>query len=71
VGNSLAALGDPAKAGLGAFHGVLSTPVLWVFISSLVSLLCGCLMGPVTTRLAGLLSFAPAPSDSTVPAEVA
>jgi hypothetical protein len=56
VGNSLAALAKPATAGTGAFGGVLSTPVGWVFFDSLVTLLIGCLLGLVSVKLAGMLT---------------
>jgi hypothetical protein len=56
VGNSVASLGDPTTAGLGAFAGVLSTPFGWVWVDSLASLLCGCLLGLVSVKLAGLFA---------------
>lgn len=56
VGNSLQALGDPATAGSGAFGGVISTPAMWVFASSTVTLLCGCVLGIASVTLAGLLT---------------
>lgn len=63
VGNSIAALGKPETAGTGAFGGVLSTPALGVFLSILASLLCGCVLGLVSAKLAGLA--APAAKAST------
>jgi hypothetical protein len=59
VGNSVAALGKPATAGFGAFGGVLSTPYGWVWASSLASLLCGCALGLLSVKLAGLFARAP------------
>jgi hypothetical protein len=56
VGNSIKALGDPATAGAGAFGGVLSTPSAWVFVSSLVTLACGVLLGQASVKLAGVLT---------------
>lgn len=56
VGNSIKALGDPATAGSGGFGGVFSTPAEWVYISSVVSLLCGCLLGLISVKFAGLLA---------------
>jgi hypothetical protein len=56
IGNSLAALSKPATAGAGAFGGVLSTPVGWVFVNTLVTLLIGCVLGLVSVRLAGMLT---------------
>jgi hypothetical protein len=63
IGKSVAALSKPATAGTGAFGGVLSTPVGWVFVDTLVTLLIGCLLGLASVRLAGLLTPRPkAPS---------
>jgi hypothetical protein len=56
IGNSLAALSKPATAGAGAFGGVLSTPLGWVFVDTLVTLLIGCLLGVASVKLAGLLT---------------
>lgn len=64
VGNSVSALADPAKAGAGAFGGVLSTPFVMVWVSITVSLLCGCVLGLLSARLTALVtprSAAPAP----------
>jgi len=68
TGNTLAALGSPETAGAGAFHGVLSTPLEWVFISSAVSLLVGPLIGLASVKLAAVLSFAK-PQHASVPAD--
>lgn len=62
VGNSVPALGNPETAGSGAFGGVLSTPVEWVFASCLGSLLCGVLLGLASAKLASL--FAAADADT-------
>jgi Protein of unknown function (DUF1097) len=56
VGNSVRALGLPATAGAGAFGGVLSTPYGWVWVSTLVSLLCGCALGVLSVKLAGMVT---------------
>jgi hypothetical protein len=56
IGNSLQALSDPATAGSGAFGGVISTPVPWVFASVVVTLLCGCVLGIASVTLAGVLT---------------
>ncbi len=63
VGNSVAALGDPATAGAGAFGGVLSTPYLMVFVNILVTMIIGLIFGVVSGRLSGLLSPRKAPAD--------
>jgi hypothetical protein len=57
VGNSVAALGKPETAGTGAFGGVISTPAEWVYISSLVSLVCGALLGVASVKLSAALGF--------------
>lgn len=48
-GNSVAALGDPATAGAGAFGGVLSTPYGWVFVNVVVTLILGVVFGLLTS----------------------
>jgi len=68
AGNTIAALGKPETAGAGAFHGVLSTPLEWVFISSAVSLLVGPLLGLASVKLAGILTLA-MPQPARVPVE--
>ncbi len=50
VGNSIAALGDPATAGSGAFGGVISTPWTFVWLNTLVTLVCGCILGIVSAK---------------------
>ncbi len=69
VGNSVAALGDPATAGAGAFSGVLSTPYGWVWASSLASLLCGCLLGLASVKLAGLFARPAEPEGAVQPSQ--
>ncbi|MFB9765302.1 DUF1097 family protein [Nocardioides kongjuensis] len=61
--NTLKALGDPTTAGAGAFGGVLSTPILWVAISTFASLLCGCLLGLMSVKLAGVLGSVIGPKE--------
>jgi hypothetical protein len=70
VGNSLKALTDPATAGSGAFGGVISTPVEWVFASVAVTLLCGCVLGLASVTLAGALTPGSAIADHKEPAPV-
>jgi len=65
VGNSVEALGKPATAGFGAFGGVLSTPMAGVFVSCLVTLLCGALLGLASTKLAAALAAVGQLSRST------
>lgn len=55
VGNDVTALSKPETAGTGAFGGVLSTPIEWVFASILASLACGVLLGVLSVRLAAAL----------------
>ena len=64
VGNSVAALAKPATAGAGAFGGVLSTPVAWVFVDTLVTLLIGCLLGVVSVKLTSLVPTRPATAST-------
>lgn len=63
VGNSVAALGQPATAGAGAFGGVLSTPYVMVFVNILVTLIIGVIFGVASARLSGLLSPRKAAAD--------
>ncbi|CAN5344353.1 hypothetical protein BH11ACT8_BH11ACT8_04670 [soil metagenome] len=63
VGNSLRALADPATAGAGAFGGVISTPLVFVWLNVTVSLLCGCVLGLASVRLSALLT----PASETAP----
>lgn len=56
VGNSVEALSKPETAGAGAFGGVLSTPVEWVFVSVLLSLVAGVVLGQGSVKLAALLT---------------
>lgn len=65
VGSGLASLGKPETAGSGAFSGVLSTPYEWVFVSTLVSLLCGCVLGLVSVKFAGVLTRTPAAPEAS------
>ncbi len=69
VGNSLAALKSPATAGTGAFGGVISTPIVFVWLSVTVSLICGCLLGIASARLTALVTpAAAAPAAQDEPA---
>jgi Protein of unknown function (DUF1097) len=69
VGNSVAALGNPETAGAGAFGGVVSTPVEWVFVSVTASLIAGVLLGQATVKLAALLTIRkPEPDRAAVEA---
>lgn len=64
VGNNLAELAKPETAGSGAFGGVLSTPVEWVFASTLASLACGVLLGVLSVKLAAGPRRRPGPEDT-------
>lgn len=76
VGNSVMALADPATAGSGAFAGVISTPYIWVWINTLVTLLIGCVLGIVSQKLTAAItpkeqSAATEPGQSDAPAGAA
>lgn len=60
VDNSLA---SPDVAGTGAFGGVLSTPWTMVFLNSLVTLICGCILGILSGKLAAALTPKPAAAE--------
>lgn len=49
--NSVEALGAPTTAGTGAFSGVLSTPVEWVFASTAATLAIGVVLGRLSMVL--------------------
>jgi hypothetical protein len=55
IDNSL----DPAKAGAGAFGGVISTPWGWVWFDTFVTLVCGCILGIVSAKVAAALTPKP------------
>ncbi len=55
-GNSLKALTDPATAGAGAFGGVLSVPAVWVYVSVLLTLICGAVLGVLSVRLTAMIT---------------
>ena len=63
--NTVAALGDPATAGTGAFGGVLSTPYGWVGLNVLVTMLIGVGLGMLSTRLAGAMTPKKQPEAAT------
>jgi hypothetical protein len=71
IGNSVAALGDPATAGAGAFGGVISTPFVFVWLSVTASLLCGCLLGLASVKLTALVTPSAAAEPDTAAAEPA
>lgn len=54
---------DPLKAGAGAAGGVLSTPWTMVFLNSLVTLICGCILGILSGKLAAALTPKPAAAE--------
>ena len=55
VGNSL----EEGKAGSGAFGGVISTPWAWVWFNTLITLVCGCILGILSAKLAAALTPKP------------
>ncbi len=57
--SSLASLADPKSAGTGAFGGVLSTPWAMVWFNTLVTLICGCILGILSAKLAAALTPKP------------
>jgi hypothetical protein len=59
VGNSIEALGSPATAGSGAFGGVISTPWGWVWFNTLVTLVCGVILGILSAKIAAALTPKP------------
>ena len=49
----------PATAGGGAFWGLISTTFSWVWFDTLVTLLCGCVLGIVSAKVAALITPKP------------
>jgi len=62
--NSIAALGDPASAGSGAFGGVISTPWAYVWLNTLVTLVCGCILGIVSAKVAAAITPKPRAAEA-------
>jgi len=62
----LALTKHPLAAGTGALGGLLSTPWVWVALSSFVSLLCGPLLGVISRQLATAHARIAAPSATGV-----
>jgi hypothetical protein len=57
--NTVAALGDPATAGIGAGGGLLSTPWPWVWFSTFVTLVCGCILGILSAKITAAITPKP------------
>jgi hypothetical protein len=64
--NTVASLGDPATAGIGAGGGLLSTPWQWVWFNSWVTLVIGCVLGIVTAKITAAIT--PKPKATTADA---
>lgn len=64
VCNSIAALGDPTTAGTGAFGGVISTPWTYVWLNTLVTLVCGCILGIVSAKVAAAITPKPRAAEA-------
>ena len=52
------ALGKGA-GGTGAAHGLLSTPWVWVWFSSFITLVCGCILGIVSGKITAAITPKP------------
>ena len=48
-----------ANSGTGAFKGLISTTFAWVWFDTLVTLLCGCVLGIVSAKVAALITPKP------------
>ena len=59
IGSGLESLQSPATAGSGAFGGVLSTPFGWVWFSAAVTLVCGVVLGIISSKVAAVLTPKP------------
>jgi uncharacterized protein DUF1097 len=56
VGSGPSSLDTPATAGAGALGGLLSTPWAWALVSAAASLLCGAVLGLLSSALSGALT---------------
>ena len=59
VTSGVGSLANPATAGAGAFGGLISTPWAWVWFSTWVTLVCGCILGILSAKIAGVLTPKP------------
>jgi len=59
VGSGLSSLQSPTTAGTGAFGGVLSTPFQWVWFSAVATLVCGVILGIISSRVAAVVTPRP------------
>ena len=57
--NTVAALGAPATAGIGAGGGLLSTPWAWVWFDTWVTLVCGCILGILSAKITAAVTPKP------------
>lgn len=62
--NTVAALGDPATAGIGAGGGLLSTPWQWVFVSVLATLICGVILGILSAKITAAVTPKPKAAEA-------
>ena len=57
--NTVAALGDPATSADTGGGGLLSTPWPWVWFSTFVTLVCGCILGIVSAKITAAITPKP------------
>lgn len=62
--NTVASLGDPATAGIGAGGGLLSTPWPWVWFSVFVTLLCGVILGILSAKITAAVTPKPKTAEA-------
>lgn len=65
VGNSVSSLSSPATAGAGAFGGLISTSWGWVWFSTWVTLVCGCILGILSAKIAAVFTRLPRETAET------
>ncbi|MGD9697091.1 MAG: DUF1097 family protein [Thermoleophilia bacterium] len=64
VGDKAASLADPATAGIGAGGGLLSTPWPWVWFNTLVTLVCGLILGILSAKITAAVTPKPKAAEA-------
>ena len=62
--SSVESLAKPETAGIGVGGGLLSTPWPWVAINTFITLICGCILGLLSAKLAAALTPKPATAEA-------
>jgi hypothetical protein len=60
----VAATANPLGGGTGAAGGLLSTPWAWVWFSSWITLICGCILGILTSKIVAAITPKPKAAEA-------